>query len=94
MSTVYRQIVCLQTALSHCTLFLYCYESQFITKIQKDPSKQVLVDMFNNTFRYLNDGLALDNPDLKKLSIENFVKAITLNKSYISNDRTPFLDLD
>ena len=27
-------------------LFLYCYESQFMTKIQKDPLKQDLFDKF------------------------------------------------
>ena len=32
-------------------LFLYCYESQFMSKINKDPSQQHLVEISNNTFR-------------------------------------------
>lgn len=34
-----------------------------MAKIQKDSSKQDLVDQFNNRFRYLDDVLALNNPD-------------------------------
>ena len=38
-----------------------------MAKIQKDPSKQDLVDKFNNNFRYLDDVLALKNLAFKKL---------------------------
>ena len=63
--TVYRQ----QIGITICTsytpiiedLFLYCCESQVMAKIQKYPSKQHLVDHFNDTFRYLDDILALYN---------------------------------
>ena len=71
-NTVYRQIVGIPMG-TNCApliadLFLYCYESQFMAKIQKYPSKQDLVDQFNNTFRYLDDVLALNNPDFQKIA--------------------------
>ena len=97
-NTVYRQIVGIPMG-TNCApliadLFLYCYESQFMAKIQKDPSKQDLVDQFNNTFRYLDDVLALNNTDFQKFAKEIYPKELTLNKSNVSNDHTPFLDLD
>ena len=44
-------------------LFLYCYELQFMTKISKDTPKQHLIQKNNNTYRYLDDTLALNNDD-------------------------------
>ena len=75
-------------------LFLYCYESQFMAKIHKDPSKQHLVDLFNNTYRYLDDILALNNPEFSKFTDEIYPAELTLTKSNSSSDYTPFLDLD
>ena len=65
-----------------------------MAKIQKDPSRQDLVNQFNKTLRYLDDVLALNNPDFQKFAKEIYPKEITLNKSNVSNDHTPFLDLD
>ena len=50
---VYRQVVGISMG-TNCAplitdLFWYCYESQFMTKLSKDPSKLHLVDKFNNT---------------------------------------------
>lgn len=58
-NSVYRQVIGIPMG-TNCAplvadLFLYCYESQFMAKISKDPLKQHLVDKFNNTFRYLDD---------------------------------------
>ena len=36
-------------------LFLYYYESQFMTKPNKDTSTFHLIGQFNNTYRYLDD---------------------------------------
>ena len=63
-----------------------------MTKIQNDPSKQVWVDKFNNYFIYLEDNLALNSPEFKKLTKSIYAKELTLNKSNISNYRN--LDLD
>ena len=59
--------------------FLYCCnESQFMTKIQKDPSKQDLLDKFNNNFRYLDDVLAL-----KKSRVSKFENEIYPKRTYL-----------
>ena len=97
-STVYRQVVGIPMG-TNCApliadLFLYCYESQFMAKIYKDPSKHDLLDLFNNTFRYLDDVLALNNPEFSKFADEIYPKELTLTKSNKSNVHTPFLDLD
>ena len=42
-----------------------------MNKIQKDLSKQDLVDKFNNIFRYLDDILALNNSDIQKFAKRN-----------------------
>ena len=93
--TLYRQIVGVSMGINCSPLiadsFFYCCESQFMTKIQKDPLKQDLVDMFNDTCRYLDDVLALNNPEFQKFANEIYFKELTLNKSNISNDRTTFL---
>ena len=51
------------------------------------------MDKLYNTFRYLDDVLALHNLEFQKFG-KNFILNLPLNKSKISNDRTPFLDLD
>lgn len=34
-----------------------------MARINEDPSKQHLVEQFNNTFNYLDDSMALNNND-------------------------------
>ena len=56
---IYRQVVGI-TMGTNCApliadLFLYCYESQFMTKLHKDPSRTDLIDKLKNTYRYLDD---------------------------------------
>ena len=42
-------------------LILFCYEGDFISNLHK--SKQFdLIDMLNDTFRYLDDIFTIDNP--------------------------------
>ena len=64
---VYRQVVSIPMG-TNCApliadLFLYCYESQFMTKLSKDLSKLHLIDKFNNTYRYLDDIFSLNNQE-------------------------------
>lgn len=75
-------------------LFLYCYESQFMAKLQKDPNRQHLIETFNYTYRYLDDILSLNNPTFSNFITEIYPKELTLNKSNLTGDRCPFLDLD
>ena len=82
------------TKLQNMYLFLYCYELQFMTKISKDPSKQHLIQKFNNTFRYSDDIQALNNDDFSMNTKEIYPVELTLNKAITNNDHCPFLDLD
>ena len=42
-------------------LFLYCYERDFMSNIQKSK-RFYFIDKFNETSRYLDDILTIDNP--------------------------------
>ena len=64
------------------------------SNIEKDSSKQDLAEKFNNIIRYLDDVSALNNQEFQKLANEIYPLELTLNKSYISNDHCPLLDLD
>ena len=62
-------------------------------KFIKTP-KHDLIDNFNNTFRYLDDVLTLNNPEFSKLVDEIYPKELTLTKSNSDSSHTPFLYLD
>ena len=51
-----------------------------MTKISKDPSKQHLIQKFNNTFRYLDDIFALNNDDFSMYTKEIYPAELTLIK--------------
>ena len=91
---IYRQIIGIPMG-TNCApliadLFLYCYESQFMAKLQKDPNKQNLIETFNYTFRYLDDILALNNPSFSNFITDIYPFELTLNKSNVTGDRCPF----
>ena len=97
-NTVYRQVIDIPTG-TICAplladLFLYCYESQFMAKIYKDPSKHDLIDNFNNPFIYLDYVFTWNNPEFSKFVDEIYPKELTLTKSNSDSSHTPFLDLD
>ena len=46
-------------------LFLYCYERDFMSDLQKSK-RHDLIDMFNDTSRYLGDIFTIDNPEFEK----------------------------
>ena len=46
-------------------LFLYCYERDFIYDLHKSK-RHDLIDMFNDTSRYLDDIFTIDNPEFEK----------------------------
>lgn len=97
-NSVYRQVIGIPMG-TNCApliadLFLYCYESQFMARISKDPSKQHLVQKFNNTFRYLDDILALNNDDFNMYYNEIYPPELTLNKANSNNQHCPFLDIN
>ena len=63
---VYQQIVGIPMG-TNCApliadLFLYCYERDFMSDLQKSKRFD-LIDMFNDTSRYLDDIFTIDNPE-------------------------------
>ena len=46
-------------------LFLYCYEGDFMSDLQKSK-RHDLIDIFNDTSRYLDDIFTIDNPEFDK----------------------------
>ena len=65
-----------------------------MAKLQQDPNKHHLIETFNNTYRYLDDILALNNPTFSNFINDIYPKELTLNKSNLTDSRCPFLDLD
>ena len=62
---VYQQIVGIPMG-TNCApliadLFLYCYESDFTSDLHKSK-RHDLIDMFNDTSRYLDDIFIINNP--------------------------------
>ena len=62
---VYQQIVGIPMG-TNCAplradLFLYCYERDFMSDLQKSKRFD-LIDKFNDTSRYLDDIFTIDNP--------------------------------
>ena len=74
-------------------LFLLCYERDFISNlIINYKSKQYdLIDMFNDTSRYLDDIFTIYNPEFEKHIPDIYPTELQLNKANISDKETSFL---
>ena len=58
-------------------------------------SKQYdLIDMFNDTSRYLDDIFTIDNPEFEKHIPDIYPTELQLNKAITSDKELSFLDLD
>ena len=58
-------------------------------------SKQYdLIDMFNDTSRYLDDIFTIDNPEFEKHIPDIYPTELQLNKAIMSDKETSFLDLN
>ena len=58
-------------------------------------SKQYdLIDMFNDTSRYLDDKFTIDNPEFEKHIPDIYPTELQLNKAITSDKDISFLDLD
>ena len=58
-------------------------------------SKQYdLIDMFNDTSRYLDDIFTIDNPEFEKHIPDIYPTELQLNKAITSDKETSFLDLN
>jgi hypothetical protein len=96
-NTIYRQIVGIPMG-TNCAplvadLFLYCYERDFMKKLQPDTQADI-INAFNRTSRYLDDILNLDNPYFETLRFSIYPKELTLNKANSSAKSASFLDLN
>ena len=74
-------------------LFLYCYERDFMSDLQKSK-RHDLIDMFNDTSRYLDDIFTIDNPEFEKYIPDIYPAELQLNKANTSDKETSFLDLN
>ena len=74
-------------------LFLYCYERDFMSDLHKSK-RHDLIDMFNDTSRYLDDIINIDNPEYKKYIPDIYPAELQLNKANTSDKETTFLDLN
>ena len=52
-------------------LFLYCYEMDFMSDLQKSK-RHDLIDMFNDTSRYLDDIFTILTLNLRNIFQQNF----------------------
>ena len=94
---VYQQIVLIPMG-TNCAsliadLFLYCSERDFLSDLHKSK-RHDLIDMFNDTSRYLDDIFTIDNPEFEKYFPGIYPAELQLNKSNTSDKETSFLDLN
>ena len=94
---VYQQIVGIPMG-TNCApliadLFLYCYERDFMSDLQKSKRFD-LIDMFNDTSRYLDDIFTIDNPEFDKHISDIYPAELQMNKANTSDKETSFLDLN
>ena len=94
---VYQQIVGIPMG-TNCApliadLFLYCYERDFMSNLQKSKRFD-LIDKFNDTSRYLDDIFTIDNPEFAEHIPDIYPRELHLNKANTWDKETSFLDLN
>ena len=70
-------------------LFLFCYERDFMSNLHKSK-RYNLIDMFNDTSRYLDDIFTIDNPEFEKHIPDIYPTELQLNKTNSSDKRNFF----
>ena len=90
---VYQQIVGIPMG-TNCApliadLFLYCYERDFMSDLQKSKRFD-LIDMFNDTSRYLDDIFTIDNPEFEKHIPDRALSGIFWVVTSLDSHRTVF----
>ena len=66
-------------------LFLYCYERDFMSDLQKSKRFD-LIDKFNDTSRYLDDIVTMDNPEVEKHIPDIYPAELQLNNANTSDN--------
>ena len=81
---VYQQIVGIPMGTNSAPLiadlFLYCYERDFMSDLYKSK-RHDLIDMFNDTSRYLDDIFTIDKPEFEKYIPDIYPAELRLNKA-------------
>ena len=95
---LYRQIVGIPMG-TKCAplvadLFLFCYETDFMTSLSNDNQADI-IEAFtcNSTSRYLDDLLNIDNPYFEAMFHQIYPPELQLNKAKTSDSKAPLLDL-
>ena len=74
-------------------LFLYSYERDFMSHRHKSK-RYDLIDMFNDTARYLDGMFTNDNPEFEKHILDIYPLELQLNQANTSDKEMSFLDLN
>ena len=98
-NTVYQQVIGIPMG-TNCApliadLFLFCYERDFMKKLQNGTIKdgRKLIEILNDNCRYLDDILTIDNPQFLEYVDKIYPKELKLNKANDDSTFCPFLDL-
>ena len=70
-------------------LFLFCYERDFMPNLHKSK-RYDLIDMFNDTSRYLDDIFTIDNPEFEKYIPDIYPTELQLNKANILSKKRKY----
>ena len=65
-----------------------------MSNLHKSKLYHLIIDMFNDTFRYLDDIFTIDNPEFEKHIPDIYPTELQLNKANIPGKETSFLDLN
>ena len=74
------------------TLFLFCYERDFIISLSDDKQADVIY-AFNTTSRYLDDILNINNVYFDNMASQIYPLELKLNKANTSDTEAAFLVL-
>ena len=85
---VYKQIVGIPMGTNSAPLiadlFLFCYERNFMSNIHKYKQYD-LIDMLNDTSRYLHDIFTINNPKFEKHIPDKYPTGLQLNRANTSD---------
>ena len=96
-SKLFRQIIGIPMG-TNCAplvadLFLFCYERDFMIRMSSQGRDDV-VKAFNDTSRYLDDVLVIDNPFFSSMHKSIYPPQLTLIKANSDDSEAAFLDLN
>ena len=70
-------------------LFLYCYERDFMSNLEKSKRFD-LIDKFNDTSRNLDDIFTSDNPEFAQHIPDIYQRELQLNKAILRTKKLGF----